>query len=169
MILPVGTPAPDFQLPLKPGEAPLRLSDYRGQKSVILLFFPLAFSTVCTEEIRAAVERYPEWAELDAEVIGISVDSPFVNQKFARECEAPFPIVSDFNREAVAAYGVRCDNYFGLRWVAKRAVFVLDSDGRIVYASLNEDDSVLPDFDAVREAVRAAAPVRAAPEGKTPA
>lgn len=156
MPLAVGTPAPDFTLPLAPGEAPLRLADYRGQKTVVLLFFPLAFSGVCTTEICTAIENYSQWANLGAEVIGISVDSPFVNQKFAKECEAPFPIVSDFNKEVITAYEVKCDDYFGLRGVAHRAAFVIDAEGRIVYSWMTEDSSQLPDFDAIRSAVKAA-------------
>jgi glutaredoxin-dependent peroxiredoxin len=156
MPLEVGTLAPDFTLPLAPGEAPLRLADYRGQKSVVLLFFPLAFSDVCTEEICAAAENYSDWTELGAEVIGISVDSPFVNRKFARECGAPFPIVSDFNKETITAYGVRCDDYFGLKGVANRAACVVDRHGRIAWFWMDEDSSKLPDFEALKEAVRKA-------------
>jgi glutaredoxin-dependent peroxiredoxin len=86
----------------------------------------------------------------------VSVDSPFVNQKFARECNAAFPIVSDFNREAVEAYGVKCEDYFGLRGVAYRSAFVIDPDGVIVYSWMSEDASVMPDLDEVRRAVPAA-------------
>lgn len=157
MPLPVGAPAPDFELPLRPGEAPLRLADYRGQKSVVLLFFPQAFSNVCTEEICSVAEGYSAWKKLDAEVIGISVDSPFVNQRFALECNAPFPIVSDFNKETIAAYGVTCENYYGLKGVARRSVFVIDPEGRIVYSWMTENSSILPDLHEVKEAARAAA------------
>ncbi|RMH21123.1 MAG: peroxiredoxin [Gemmatimonadetes bacterium] len=157
MALSPGTPAPDFELPLKPGEAPLRLSDYRGERPVVLLFFPLAFSSTCTKEMCAVAEDYGAWQELGAEVIGVSVDSPFVNQKFAAECGAPFPIVSDFNRAASRAYDVLYEEFYGLEGVSKRAAFVIDREGIVRYAWVSDDAGVMPDLDAVREAVRAAA------------
>lgn len=153
MPLSEGETAPDFALPLEPGEAPLRLSDYRDQKPVVLLFFPLAFSGVCTKEMRLVAEDYDRWRSLDAEVVGVSVDSPFVNRKFAEETGAPFPIVSDFNREATDAYGVRDDDFYGLEGVSKRAAFVVDREGEIAYAWCSDDASVLPDFDAIEAAV----------------
>lgn len=153
--LSVGSAAPPFELTLKPGEAPLRLADYQGEKPVVLLFFPLAFSSVCTTELRQAAQEYASWKELGTEIVGISVDSPFVNQKFAEECEAPFPIVSDFNRTVVTAYGVRNDDFFGMEGVSNRAAFVVDREGRVVYSWMSEDASVLPDFPAIREAVKA--------------
>lgn len=156
MALTAGDAAPGFALPLKPGEAPLRLDDYRGEKPVVLLFFPLAFSETCTNEVRLVAEDYRSWRDLDAEVIGISVDSPFVNQKFAEETGAPFPILSDFNRTATDAYGVRDDDFYGLEGVSKRAAFVVDRQGEIAYAWCSDDASVLPPFDEIRRAVRRA-------------
>lgn len=153
--LSVGSAAPPFALTLKPGEAPLRLADYQGEKPVVLLFFPLAFSSVCTSEFRQAAQEYESWKALGTEIVGISVDSPFVNQKFADECGAPFPIVSDFNRTAVTAYGVRNDNFFGMEGVSNRAVFVVDREGKVAYSWMTEDASVLPDFQAIRAAVKA--------------
>ncbi len=156
MPLTVGEQAPDFELPLKPGEAPLRLSDYRGEKPVVLLFFPLAFSPACSKEFSTLANGYGEWKELDAEIIGISVDSPFVTQKFAQEVGAQFPIVSDFNKTVTDAYGVRCQDFFGLEGVANRSCFVLDRDGKVVYSWMSEDSGVMPDFGAIRDAVREA-------------
>lgn len=152
MPLAVGDVAPDFQLPLKPGEAPLRLADYRGSRRVVLLFFPLAFSGVCTEEMCVVAEDYSTWTGLGAEILGISTDSPFVNQKFAAECNAPFPILSDFNRDAIEAYGVRNDEG-SLKGVAYRSVFVVDRAGHIRYVWMSADPDVLPDFRAIKEAV----------------
>jgi len=155
MPLSPGDDAPDFELPRAPGEPPVRLSDHRG-RPVVLLFFPLAFSSVCTEEVCTMAERYDRYLELGAEVIGISVDSPFVPRSFAEECGADFPILSDFNREAVDAYGIRNDDFFGLEGVADRSAFVVDGDGTIVYAWSSEDASLLPDFEAIRGAVEGA-------------
>lgn len=154
MALAPGTPAPDFALTLKPGEAPLCLADYRGQKTVVLLFFPLAFSSVCRREMEFMAESYAKWTALSAEILGISVDSAFVNQRFAAETEAPFPILSDFNREVVTAYGVRNDDFFGMRGVGDRSAFVIDRDGRIVYSWTSEDPDVMPPFGEMEEAVR---------------
>ena len=154
MPLDPGTPAPAFELTLVPGEAPLRLDDYKGARSVVLLFFPLAFSRVCTKEMEWMAREYDRWYGLDAEVIGISVDSAFVNRRFAAELGAPFPIVSDFNRDATTAYGVRNDDYFGMRGVSNRAAFVVDRSGMIAYAWMSEDDTLLPPFEEIEEAVR---------------
>lgn len=153
MPLQPGTPAPDFALPLTPGEAPLRLADYKGEKPVVLLFFPLAFSSVCTTELGEVCKDYDRWSDLDAVVIGISIDSAFVNQRFAEELGAPFPILSDFNKEAADAYGVLNDDYFGMRGVAYRSAFVVDRRGVIAYSWMTEDSSVLPPFDEIERAV----------------
>lgn len=153
MALAPGTPAPDFALPLIAGEAPLRLADYRGEKTVVLVFFPLAFSSLCTAEIGRIAEEYESWTRSGAEVVGISVDSPFVTQRFTRETGASFPIVSDFNRDVVTAYDVRNDDYFGMRGVANRSVFVVDRAGVIRYAWTAGDQDRLPPFDEVRGAV----------------
>ena len=157
MALSVGDSAPDFVLPLKPGEAPLRLSDYKGEKPVVLLFFPLAFSPHCTNEIKQIADEYDRWKGLGAEVIGLSVDSPFVTQKFAQECGARFPIVSDFNATAARDFGVRNDDYFGLEGVAYRSAFVLDREGKVAFAWVTEDDSILPPFEEMRAALEAVA------------
>lgn len=119
----------------------------------MVLFFPLAFSGVCTAEVCAVAEDLSSWRELGAQVVGISVDSPFVNRKFAAECGAEFPIVSDFNREACTAYGVRDDDFFGMKGVAKRSVFVVARDGTLAWQWVSDDAGIMPDFDAVKEAV----------------
>lgn len=151
----VGAAAPDFVLPRKIGEAPFRLSAHRG-RPVVVLFFPLAFSSVCTEEMCTVAEDYNAWSKLDAVVVGISVDSAFVNHRFAEATGAPFPILSDFNKDTIRAYGVLNDDYFGMRGVANRSVFVVDPEGVIRYVWTDEDSSVLPDFAAVRKSLAGA-------------
>jgi peroxiredoxin len=153
MPLQPGTPAPDFALTLTPGEAPLRLGDYKGEQPVVLLFFPLAFSSVCTTELDEVCRDYDRWSGLDAVVIGISIDSAFVNQRFAEELGALFPIASDFNKEAASDYGVLNDDYFGMRGVANRSAFVIDRRGVIAYTWMSEDPSILPPFDEIERAV----------------
>ena len=150
--VPVGTPAPDFSLPPGPGPDRVTLSELRG-RPVVLLFFPLAFSGKCTEEMCSVAENWSKWEELDAAVYGISVDSPFVNQKFAQETGVPFPILSDFNKDASSAFGVLYPEYYGLHGVSKRSAFVVDREGRIAYSWVSDDSSVLPPFDEVRQAV----------------
>ena len=156
MTLGVGHTAPEFALPVKPREAPIRLSDFQGEKPVVLLFFPLAFSSVCTEEMCTVAENYAAWRALDAQVIGISVDSPYVNVKFAEECKAPFPIASDFNKNVSADYDALVDDMGGLKGVTKRAAYVIDRSGTIVYAWEGENPGVMPDFGAIMEAVEKA-------------
>jgi glutaredoxin-dependent peroxiredoxin len=156
MTLPaVGTSAPEFSLTHQIGQPQVRLADAVAQGPVVLLFFPLAFSGVCTTEICAVAEDWSTWESLGAQVFGISIDSPFVNARFAESCSAPFPILSDFNREAATAYGVRNDDFFGMKGVANRAAFVIDGAGVIQWAWMSEDPSVLPDFEAIRGAVKA--------------
>ncbi len=152
----VGSRAPEFELPAAPGEDPVRLSDLRLEGPVVLLFIPLAFSSTCTEEMCTVAGEWALWEELNARVLGISVDSPFVTSRFARECGAPFPILSDFNRTATEAYGVRNDDFYGLEGVAHRSAFVIDRSGTVVYAWCSEDASRLPPFDEVEDAVRRA-------------
>ena len=129
MPLSVGTPAPDFALPVKPKEDPLRLADYKGERSVVLMFFPLAFSSTCTAQMCAVAENYSAWEALDAEVIGISIDSPWVNQRFAAECGATFPIASDFNKDVSVAYDALYYEIMGLKGVTRRVV-ASPPDGR---------------------------------------
>ena len=147
--LPVGVPAPDFALPRKIGEPLFRLSDQRG-RPVVVLFFPLAFSGVCTKELCLVRDEWDEWARLDAVVVAISVDSAFTNHRFAQETGAPFPVLSDFNREACSAYGVRNDDYFGMRGVAHRSAFVVDGEGLIRHVWTEIEDGTLPDFEELR-------------------
>lgn len=149
-----GQVAPDATLFMNPKET-ARISDFRGQP-LVLLFFPLAFSGVCTQEMCTMAEDYSAYAKLGAEVIGISVDSPYVNQKFAEACNASFPIASDFNREASRAFGVlRPVLGIGLENVSERAAFVLDRDGQVAYAWVGENPGVMPDFGEIRAAVEA--------------
>lgn len=155
MPLSKGDIAPGFALPAAPGEI-VDVGARIGERPIALLFYPLAFSSVCTDEMCAVRDEWGGWEELDADVFGISADSPFVTRRFREELKLPFPLLSDFNHEVAAAYGVLYEEYFGLRGVARRAVYVLGTDGRIAYSWVGERDDVLPDFSAVRRAVRTA-------------
>ncbi|HJR52177.1 MAG TPA: redoxin domain-containing protein [Gemmatimonadota bacterium] len=149
-----GDIAPRFALPAAPGEI-VDVGERMDEGPVVLLFFPLAFSSVCTEELCAVRDSWGAWTALEAEVFGISVDSPFVTRRFREELGLPFPLLSDFNHDVGAEYDVLYEDYFGLRGVARRAAFVVGADGRIAYAWVGERDDVLPDFQALRRALAA--------------
>jgi peroxiredoxin len=152
--VPVGSHAPDFSLSPAPGSTAVTLSELRG-RPVVLLFFPLAFSSVCTQEMCDVAEQWPRWRELDVDVLAISVDSPYVTRRFAEETGAPFPILSDFNKDASSAWGVLYPEFFGLHGVAKRAAFVVDADGVVTFAWVSDDADVLPPFQEIRARVAA--------------
>src|SRR5688572_746204 len=124
MALQPGTQAPDAVVFRGPRE-PVHLHDYKGPP-IVLLFFPLAFSGVCTREMCTVADDFSAWRDLGAQVLGISVDSPYVNVRFAAACNASFPILSDFNKEATVKYGVYREEMDGLRGVSERAAFVID-------------------------------------------
>jgi peroxiredoxin len=150
--LAAGDQALEFALPAAPGEV-VDVGARMGQRPVVLLFFPLAFSSVCTAELCAVRDDWKAWEPLEADVFGISADSPFVALRFREELGLPFPLLSDFNHRVASAYGVLYDDYFGLRGVSRRAAFVIGTDGRIAWAWVGERDDVLPDFDALRQAI----------------
>lgn len=149
-----GAQAPDFSLLRALGEERVTLSERRGSP-VVLLFVPLAFSGTCTKELCHVAENWDAWGGLGATVLAVSVDSPFVNQKWAEDMGVPFPVLSDFNKDASAAYGVLQEDFFGLRGVAKRSAFVVDGGGRVTYAWTSDDPGVLPPFDDIEAAVKA--------------
>lgn len=155
MPLPIGAEAPGATLFAAPRE-PFLLTDHIGGKPTVLLFFPLAFSSTCTAEMCSVGEDYQAYLDLDARVFGISVDSPWVNSRFAKETSVPFPILSDFNREAMRAYDVVRPDLGGLRDVSERAVFVIGRNGRIHWVWQGENPGVMPPFDQVRTALRTA-------------
>lgn len=148
MALAVGEHAPKFSLPSKPREV-VDMGAVIGQDVVVLLFFPLAFSSVCTAEMCHMRDDWRRFSDAGARVFGISVDSPFVTEKFRSTENIPFPILSDFNKEVSLRYGVLHADLFGLRGVSQRAVFVIDKAGTIVYAWATEDPGVQIKFDEV--------------------
>ncbi len=147
-----GDAALGFTLPYKPGET-IDIGESIGRDKIVLLFFPLAFSSVCTEEMCHFRDHWSEWEALNAKVFGICVDSPFVTEKFRQEENIPFPILSDFNREVSAQYGSLHEELRGLKGVTKRAAFVIGEDGIVSYAWVSEDPSVQVNFEEVNAAV----------------
>ena len=148
----VGQEAPDFRLK-GPGGAFYTLSEYRGQKAVVLVFYPLAFSPVCSHQLPQVQTDLARFEEAGAVVYGISVDGWHANAAFARSLGVEFPLLSDWKREVSAAYGVLVPEagYSG------RAIFVVDRTGRIVWREISEDMGSLeqvPSNDRALEAVR---------------
>jgi len=149
MAVNVGEQAPDFKL-FNTDKAEINLADYRG-KNVVVLFFPLAFTGVCTAELCQMRDDIATYSGLNAEILGISVDSIFTLGKFKAEQSLPFNLLSDFNKETAQAYGAFYDTFvFGMQGVAKRAAFVVDASGIIKYAEVLESAGDFPNFEAVK-------------------
>jgi glutaredoxin-dependent peroxiredoxin len=154
MSLKIGDAAPQFTLKSS-DKADVSLSDYSG-KNVVILFFPLAFTGVCTTELCSIRDNKSDYENLNAEVLAISVDSLFTLAKFKEIEGYNFPLVSDWNKETAAAYGALYDEFvLGMKGVAKRSAFVVDKDGKIRYAEILENAGELPNFAAINETLQA--------------
>ena len=152
MSLQVGDKAPDFKL-YNSDKQEVSLSDYKG-KNVVVLFFPLAFTGVCTAELCEMRDNMAIYANLNAEILAISVDSLFTLEKFKAEQNLPFNLLSDFNKEVSAAYGSLYENFvLGMKGVSKRSAFVVDAAGMIQYAEVLESAGDIPNFTAVQAAL----------------
>lgn len=148
MALTVGQRAPDFSLKATGDKETVSLSDYKD-KNVVLLFFPFAFSPVCTDELCGVNDGLSEYSQLDTDVLAISVDSPFANEAFAKEEDLSIPLLSDFNKEVAEAYGVLYD-LGDFKGVSKRSAFVIDKNGVIQYAWSSDDPQQVPDFAEIK-------------------
>lgn len=149
----IGQKAPDFKL-FNSELKEVSLNDYKGRKLVIH-FFPLAFTGVCTTQLCTMRDTFGYYEGLGADVVGISIDSPFVLAKFKEEQNYQFPLLSDFNKEVSQAFGAYYDEFaFNLKGVSKRAAFVLNENQEVIYAEVLESAGDLPDFNAIREAVK---------------
>lgn len=151
MSLQVGDQAPDFKL--KDTELKeVSLNDFKGKK-VVLHFFPLAFTGVCTTQLCTMRDNFGYYDGLNAQVLGVSVDSPFTLAKFKAEQAYQFPLLSDFNKETATAYGALYQDFLGLKGIAKRSAFVIDEEGKVIYTEILEDAGNLPDFAAINKVV----------------
>ncbi len=155
MALSVGTKAPDFTLKSKTADGlkDVSLSANLGQKNTVLLFFPLAFTGVCTQEMCDISGGLSAYSDLNAEVIAISVDSPFAQEAWAKKENISLTIASDLNKTTAKNYGTLLDDLIGLGSVSARAAFVIDKAGVIQYSEQTPTPKDLPDFDAVKAAL----------------
>ncbi len=152
MSVTVGQQAPDAVLVNGERKA-VRISELRG-KPTVLAFFPAAFTGTCTKEMCRFRDDLSRFNSLHAQVFGISADTPFVLGEFAKQHQLTFPLLSDFNHQAMRAFGVYDENFLGLLdGIARRSVFVLDSDGKVVYTWLSDAPGQEPPYDAVQAAV----------------
>lgn len=152
MAIPVGTKAPDFCLKSKDasGLRDVKLSDHFGKKNTVLLFFPLAFTSVCTQELCDVTAGLNAYRELDAEVIGISVDSPFAQEAWAQKEKIGITLASDLNKTTARDYGVLLEDLLGLGSVSARAAFVIDKQGVVRYSEQTPTPKDLPNFEAIK-------------------
>jgi peroxiredoxin len=149
----IGQPAPDFTL-FSSDKTQVSLHDYRGKK-VVLLFFPLAFTSTCTAELCNVRDNISQYNNANAAVFGISTDSLFTLAKFKTEQGLNFTLLSDFNKEAATAYDTLYETFpaFGMKGVCKRSAYVIDSKGNLVYVEVCPTPGDVPDFKAIAEAV----------------
>lgn len=155
MPLTIGTKAPEFTLKTKNAEGlvDVKLSDFAGKKNVVLLFFPLAFTGVCTEELCDITSGINTYKGLNAEVLAISVDSPFAQEAWAQKEKITLPILSDLNKTVTKAYDVVFPNLAGVGDTSARAAFVIDKAGVIVYSEQTPTPKDLPNFELVKAAL----------------
>lgn len=148
-----GNTAPNFTLQNTEGKA-VELYEHLNDNKGLLLFFPLAFSSTCTEELCTVRDNMKLYNSFNAKVIGISVDSFFVLKEFKKSQNLNFTLLSDFNKEVSEMYNVLYDDYFGMVGVSKRATFVIGEQKEITYAEILEDSSRIPDFSSIKEALQ---------------
>jgi peroxiredoxin len=158
MAISVGSKAPDFELSTKTAEGPkkLKLSNNLGKRSTLLLFFPMAYTGVCTKEMCDISQGLSAYAQLNAEVWGISGDNPFAQEAWAQKEKITVPLLSDYEHKVAQAYGVAYDSFLpqinlGMGGVAKRSAFVIDKQGVVRYAESSDDPKQLPDFDKIKQ------------------
>ncbi len=152
MPIAVGSGAPDFTLKSKTatGLVDVKLSANFGQKNTLLLFFPLAFTSVCTSELCDVSQGITVYQGMNADVIGISVDSPFAQAAWAEKEKIDIKLVSDLNKEVTRAYGVEFKALAGIGDTSARAAFVIDRDGIVRYAEQTATPKDLPDFASIK-------------------
>ena len=152
MPIAIGTKAPDFSLKSKQesGVVDVKLSDNLGKKNTVLLFVPLAFTGVCTNELCEISAGLSAYTSLNADVIGISVDSPFSQEAWAKKENIKITLASDLNKTTSKDYGVLLDDLLGFGSTSARAAFVIDKDGVVQYSEQTPTPKDLPNFTAIQ-------------------
>jgi glutaredoxin-dependent peroxiredoxin len=152
MTISIGQKAPDFTL-VDTDKNEVSISQFNGKK-VLLLFFPGAFSGVCTTELCAVRDSMADFNNLGAQVIGVSTDTFFALKKFKELNNLDFILLSDYNKEVCGLYGAQYDNcVMGMKGTAKRSAFVIDENGDLVYSEILESAGDLPNFDKIKAAL----------------
>ena len=156
-----GDSAPDITAPMRTPDgdiAEFTLSSALEDGPVVLAFFPGAFTSVCTGEMKTFRDRLDELTAAGASLYGVSIDSPFSLGEFAEQNDLTFPLIGDTNKKVIDAYDVVMDfDDLGISGVAKRSVFVVDDEGTITYEWVSDDPGVEPDYDEVEAAAADAA------------
>lgn len=155
MAISVGTKAPDFSLKSKQasGLVDVKLSNNLGKKNTVLLFFPAAFTSVCTQELCDISAGLGAYAGLNADVIGISVDTPFAQEAWAQKEKIGITLASDLNKTTIKSYNVVFPMLAGIGDTAARAAFVIDKKGIVQYSEQTPTPKDLPNFEAVKAAL----------------
>src|SRR5437867_68871 len=153
MAISVGSKAPDFTLKSKQasGLVDVKLSDNFGKKNTVLLFFPLAFTSVCTQEMCDITAGLNTYKNVNADVIGISVDSPFAQEAWAQKEKIGITLASDLNKKTAEAYGTLLPDLIGIGSVSARGAFVIDKNGLVQYSEQTPSPKELPNFNAIKE------------------
>ena len=160
MALKVGDKAPDFELTTKAADGPkkIKLSSNAGNKNTVLLFFPMAFTGVCTKEMCEVSAGLSQYSSLNADVLGISGDNPFAQAAWAEKEKITVALLSDYEHKVAQNYGIAYTSFLpeknlGMGGVPKRSAFVVDKQGVIRYAESNGNPGQLPNFDAIKQAL----------------
>jgi|TARA_R100001460_G_scaffold106042_4_gene153196 peroxiredoxin len=151
-MLDLNSKAPEFTLQNTNGDK-ISLSDYKREKNVVLLFFPLAFTSTCTKELCQTRDNLKLYESLEAEILGISVDTFYTLKEFKASQNLNFQLLSDFNKETSQNYGVLYENFYGMKGVSKRSVFVINKEGKIVHSEILENASDLPNFKMIEDSL----------------
>jgi peroxiredoxin len=153
MPIKVGSKAPDFTLKSKnaTGLVDVKLSENFGTKNTVLLFFPAAFTSVCTQEMCDISAGFAQYSSLNAAVIGVSIDTPFAQEAWAKQEKISLPLVSDLNKKVIKDYDVVFPNLAGIGDTAARAAFVIDKQGVVQYAEQTPTPKDLPNFEAIKK------------------
>jgi peroxiredoxin len=155
--LSIGHIAPDFTLSSKRADGPqfIKLSDSYQKRVTLLLFFPMVFTAVCTQEMCAISQDLNIYTDLNSSVYGISGDNPFAQEAWAIEKNINVPLLSDYDHEVAKSYGIAYESFLrdhnlGMKGVAKRSAFIIDRSGIIQYAESHDDPKNIPDFENIK-------------------